>query len=145
MRADHDPPPRRLQPQHVERLRRGDADALALTDGEMGDAAMPAEHSAGFVDDIAGLAGLRAQAGDDVGVGALRHKADILAVRLVGDRQVELAGQRAGLVLGQAAERKAQEIELVAGGAVEEIALVAGCRPRRGSSIGPCAPGSRRA
>src|SRR5687767_6410092 len=31
----------------------------------------------------------------------------------------------AGLVLGQPAQRKAQKIELVAGGAVEEIALVA--------------------
>ena len=62
---------------------------------------------------------------DDIGIGALRHEADILAVGLVRDRQTELARQRPRLVLGEAAERKAQKVEFGAGRAIQEIALVA--------------------
>src|SRR6185437_7381634 len=123
--ADNDATRLRLDPQHVERLGGGDADALALAHREPGYAVMPPEHGAGGVDDVAGLAGLGAQPRDDLGVGTLRHEADVLAIGLLRDRQGEVPGERAGLVLLQPAERKAQEVELVAGRAVEEIALVA--------------------
>ena len=92
----------------------------------MGDAAMTAEHPAGAVDDVARLGGFGAQHFDQPGIGALRHKADVLAVGLVGDHQPETPGQRAGFVLGEAAQRKAQELEFGAGRGKQEIALVAG-------------------
>ena len=62
---------------------------------------------------------------DHVGVAAGRHEADVLAVVLVGDREAEAARQLARLRLGPVAERKAQEVELLAGGGEQEIALVA--------------------
>ena len=65
------------------------------------------------------------QALDDVGVAALRHEADVLAVGLVGDGQGELARQRAHLGLAIGAEGKHQPIELGARGGEQEVALVA--------------------
>ena len=58
---DHDPALRRLDAQHKERLAARDAQPLALPDGEMGDAAMPAEHMAGAIDNVARLARFGAQ------------------------------------------------------------------------------------
>ena len=55
----------------------------------------------------------------------MRHEANILAIVLVGDRKAEFAGQPPRALLGQSAQRKAQEIEFGAGRAIEEIALVA--------------------
>jgi hypothetical protein len=62
---------------------------------------------------------------DHVGIFALRHKADVLAVVLFGDLEPELARQFAHGRLGHAAERKAQEIELRLRRRKQEIALVA--------------------
>ena len=62
---------------------------------------------------------------DHVGIVPGRHEADVLAVRLVGDRQAEAARQLAGLRLGEVAERKAQQIDLLARGGEQKIALVA--------------------
>src|ERR1700716_138783 len=59
------------------------------------------------------------------GVVAVGYEADILAVGLVGDGEVETLGERPRLALGQGTERKAQEVELFLGGAEQEIALVA--------------------
>ncbi len=73
-------------------------------------------------------------------VGALRDKADVLAVGFVGDRERKLAREGPGFVLWQCTERKAQEIEFRAGGAAEEIALVA--REIAGAmQFGPVRPG----
>src|SRR5271156_5184200 len=110
----------------MERLGGGDPEPLSLTHGEIADAAMTAEHSALLVDDVAGLAGFGAQPLDQLRIGALRDKADVLAVGLVGDRQTEMPGQRTGLVLGQPAQRKTQEIEFGARRRKQEIALVSG-------------------
>ena len=68
---------------------------------------------------------IRLQPADDVGVAAGRHEADVLAVVLVGDLEAEAPRQFARLRLGHVAERKAQEIELLARGGEQEIALVA--------------------
>ena len=72
----------------VERLRVRDAEALALADRVKRHALVMAEHMSCCVDDIARMqAGgiLRAQIGLVV---IVRHEADLLAVRLVGDRQL---------------------------------------------------------
>ena len=86
---------------------------------------MAADDLAHRVDDVARLDRLGPELLHHRGVVAVGHEADVLAVGLVGDRQVEALGERAGLALGQGAERKAQEVELVPGRAEQEIALVA--------------------
>ena len=86
---------------------------------------MAAEHAAVEMDDLAGLARRRASGARSRRCSALRHEADVLAVGLVGDREAELAGERAGLALGQLAQREAQQVELLRRRGVEEIALVA--------------------
>ncbi len=57
--------------------------ALALADGEIGDAVMAAQHRAALVHDIAGARGVGADAAHDLGIAARGHKADVLAVGLV--------------------------------------------------------------
>src|SRR5437763_13793413 len=91
----------------------------------MGDAMMAAQHPPVLVDDIARLTGFRAESLDDRRIGSRRHETDVLAVGLGRDRQREIAGQPAGLVVRQTAQWKAQEIELAAAGAGKAIALVA--------------------
>ncbi len=86
---------------------------------------MPAEHPAVHVDDLARLRRLRPNRLHHARVIAVRHEADVLAVRLGRDRQAEIGGDLADQGLGQAAEREAQIIELLAGGGEQEIALVA--------------------
>src|SRR5262249_46279845 len=82
-RADHDAPARPLEPQDIERRPGCDAEAAALPDGEIGDAVVLPDHAAVEIDDLAGLHRVRPQPGDDVGVAAGRHEADVLAVVLV--------------------------------------------------------------
>src|SRR5271169_4711086 len=105
----------------MERLGGGDPEPLSLTHGEMGDAAMTADHLARLVNYLAGLAGFRPQPLDQLRIGALWDKANVLAVGLVGDRQTEMPGQRTGLVLGQPPQRKTQEIKLGARRRKQEI------------------------
>src|SRR6185312_16560895 len=115
---------------------------LALADGEMNDALMPADGTALEVDDVAGLDRARLQAADNVGVAPGRHEADVLAVLLVGDFEAEAPGEIARLRLGHVAERKAQIVELLARGGEQEIALVAiGIRSahQRARSVGEVA------
>ena len=70
-------------------------------------------------------AGARLQPLDHLGVVAVGHEADVLAVVLVGNGKAELARRGADFRLGHGAERKTHEIELVARRGEEEIALVA--------------------
>ncbi len=72
-----------------------------------------------------GFRSIRPQLEDEVGVVAVRHEADVLAVGLFGDHQSQLRRKRARLALGQAAERKAQEVGLGLRCCEEEVALVA--------------------
>ena len=124
-RTDDDAPVIRIELHHIERLALGDADAAALADGEMDDAVMAAEHAAVDMHDIAGLRRAGLQLGNDVGIAAARHEADVLAVGLFRDLERELAGDVARLRLGQVAERETDEVELLGRGGEEEIALVA--------------------
>ena len=97
-----------------------------LADGEMDDAVMPAEHAAVEVDDLAGLHRSGPQPLDDVGIAPGRHEADVLAVLLVGDRAARSAAPvRASRALVMSPSGKRRQIELLARGGKQEIALVA--------------------
>ena len=109
----------------VERLAGGDAEPAALADRIAQDAVMAAQMPAVDMVDVARLGGFGPQLGDDVGIFALRHETDVLAVGLGGHRQPHALGRRAYLALGHAAEREAQEVDLLLRGGKEEIALVA--------------------
>src|ERR1700738_2940288 len=116
---------RRVDPPPVERPARRDAEAAPLPDGEVNDAVVAAEHAAVKIDDVAGRGGAGPQALDHVGVAPGRNEADVLAVVLLGHREIEAARERAGLGLGHLAERKARDGKLRARGGEQEIALVA--------------------
>src|ERR1039458_959030 len=124
-RADHDLAAHGIEPHHIERRAGRQAQSAALADGEMDDAGMRAQHMALEIDDLASFRRARLQALDHVRVMAGRHEADVLAVMLVGNRQPELARQFARLGLAALAEREAQQVELLARGPEQEIALVA--------------------
>lgn len=98
--------------------------AAALADGVVDDAVMLTQHAAVHMDDLARFGRIGAQLADDLGIIAVGHEADVLAVRLVGDGQAEFGCKLTHLRLGHAAKRKADEIELVLRGGEQEIALV---------------------
>ena len=114
-----------IEPNHEERRAGGDPEPPPLADGVVDDAVVAAEHRTVHVHDLARPDGARLQLLHDVAVAALGNEADVLAVVLVGDGKTQLARQRARLVLGEVAEREAQEIELVLRRGEKEIALVA--------------------
>src|SRR5450631_899744 len=91
----------------------------------MDDAGMRAQHVALKIDDVAGFRSARLQALDNISIVTGRHEADVLAVVLVGYDEPELARQLARLGLAALAEREAQQVELLARGAEQEIALIA--------------------
>jgi hypothetical protein len=99
-RPDHHPARRGIEPHHIQRMARGDAEPAPLADGEMDDAGMRAEHAAVEIDDVAGLGRPRLESLNDLGVAARWYEADVLAVVLVGDRECELARKLARLGLG---------------------------------------------
>src|SRR6185295_167874 len=123
-RPDHDPTRRGVEPDHVKRMARGDAEPAPLADGEMDDAGMRAEHAAVEIDDVTGLGRPRLKALYHLGVTARRHEADVLFVVLGGHRERKLARKVARLRLGPVSEWKAQQVELLASGGKKEIALV---------------------
>src|SRR5689334_16391982 len=86
---------------------------------------MAAEHAAIDMNNIAGLGRARAQALDHLRIAPGRHKADVLAVGLVGDRQSKIARKPARRLLRAIAEGKAQEGKLLGRGRKQEIALIA--------------------
>ena len=62
-RPDHDAAARGIELDDIERRAGGDAQSLALADGEMNDALMPADDAAVEIDDVAGLDRVRASGG----------------------------------------------------------------------------------
>src|SRR5262245_41505445 len=124
-RTDHDPATLGVEPYDVQRRAGRNAETAALSDGEVNDAGMLAKHIAVQIHDLPcfGRAGL--QALDHLGIVTGRHKAYVLAVVLVGDRQAETAGELACLRLGPLTERETKDFELFARGAEKKIALVA--------------------
>src|SRR5215218_509507 len=93
--------------EHVERLRAGDPDALALPDGVVDQAAVRADHRAVRIDDLAGYGHVRPPLLDEIGVAALADEADFLALGLVRDRQAEGVRELPHLRLGQVPKREA--------------------------------------
>ena len=86
---------------------------------------MAAQHPAVEMHDLAPRHRLGMHLLDHVGVLALRHKADVLAVVLFGDFEPELARQLPHRGLAHPAQRKPQELQLRLGRRKQEIALVA--------------------
>ena len=68
------------------------ADLPAWRHGEVDDAVVAAGHLAVQIDDIAGLGRAGMQFFDDAGIRPVGNEADVLAVRLFGDRQPEPFG-----------------------------------------------------
>ena len=122
--ADDDAVMCHVEVHDVERLRMRDAEAFALADRVERHALVMAEHMALLVDDIAWMqAGgiLRAQVGLVV---IMRHEADLLAVRLVGDGQLVALRHLARLHLRVVAERHQEVRERLLVEVVERIRLV---------------------
>src|SRR5690242_11972143 len=124
-RADHDAPQRRVKTHDIERRTGSDTKPAPLANGEMDDAVMAAEHTTLQIDDLAGPGSAGTQPFDDIGIAAVGHKTDVLAVLLVSDAKPEPARQFARLRLGAIAQGEAQQIELLACRREQEIALIA--------------------
>ena len=90
----------------------------------MHDALVPAEHTAAFIDKVARGAVAACVARDKACVVAVRHKADILTVRLVRVVEALLLRDAARLALVHRAERHACMRELLLCERVEHVALV---------------------
>ena len=88
------------------------------------------------VDDLTRRGGLRPEPLDQAGIVAVGDEADVLAVRLGGDEEPRSFRQLAHRRLRQVAQGEAEEVELLGGGAVKEIALVAA---RIGALVQLCA------
>src|SRR5262252_2897413 len=124
-RADHNPARRRVETHDIERRTGRDTKPAPLADSETNNAVMAAEHAALEIDNLAGPGGARTQPFDHIGIAAVWHKTDVLAVLFVGNGEPEPASQFARLCLGPIAQREAQQIELCARRREQEIALVA--------------------
>ncbi len=125
-RTDHDSPLLGLDPDHIERFGlAADVDPAPLANGEMDDSAVVAERGSVNIDDLARNVGFGPEPFHQTGIIAVGHEADVLAVGLGRDIEPDLGRDSPHFGLGQSADREAQEIELLAGRAVEEIALVA--------------------
>ena len=87
---------------------------------------MAAEHAAVEVNDIARQRRVRLELVDDIGIFALRHETDVLAVGLLGNDKAHVFGKRPLVsAFGQIAERETQIIDLLLRRGKQEIALIA--------------------
>src|SRR6476659_7537777 len=109
--------------ENVERNGGGEAQALALTDGEPVHAPVSPEDTAGGIPDRA-RPGLDAVPFEERGVIAVRHEADLVAVRLVGHLKPERTGMRAHRLLVQRTDGKARVSELVLREREQEVRLI---------------------
>ncbi len=120
-----------IEPEHIEGLWPcRDAEAAPLTDSIEGKAFMTAEDTPLGIDKIAWL---RRAIGKKRPIVSTRDK--ILAFRLVGGFESELACCCPDLVLGQLAKRKTRRAEKHRIEGVEEVALVLGLRPGSGKEV----------
>ncbi len=88
-----------LQPHHEPRLAQGDAQPLALADGETLQPVVLAHHATVGRHDLAGRFRRTLAAADERRVIAVGNEADLLAVFLVGHAQADLARHGPDLVL----------------------------------------------
>src|ERR1700686_3087253 len=113
----------------VERRAGGNAESLALADGEVVNASVLAYDFAVCGDEIAGRLGqclaLLGEVGiDEALVVAARDEADFLRVRLLRESEAVMSREFADLGLGHVAERKDRAAQLLLRQAEEEISLV---------------------
>lgn len=121
----------RMDVEDVERIGAGEAEALALADGEGLDSGVVADDFAGGVDEVAGGVGERLFDVVEVGleegvVVAVGDEADLLGVGLGGDVEAGVGGHDAYGGLLHFAEGKEGAGELVLREAEEEVGLVLG-------------------
>src|SRR5262249_55569851 len=125
-RSNNDARARGIQSQNEQRFTlAGKTKAFALADGEMDHAFVAAEYAAILVHDVALPYRFRLQLFHDPVITAFRHKTDVLAVGLVGNRQAKSRGDGAHVALFHAAERKAEKGELFRLRGKQKIALIA--------------------
>src|SRR5262249_57003355 len=124
-RADQSAARRRVETYDIEWGTGGDAKPPPLTDSEVNNAVMAAEHAAVQIDDLAGSGGARTQPFDHIGITTVWHETDVLAVLFVGDREAEAAGQNAGVPFRATTPSEKQQIERRARLRQQEIALIA--------------------
>ena len=123
----------RIDPQDEPRPRLGEvAEAAALADGVERRAPVRAELAATPVDHAPGAN--RQPLGEIARGLAAGHKADLLALGLVGDRKTELARVLADLALGHGAERKQDAGQPLRVEVVQHVGLVL-CRIDRGVQL----------
>jgi hypothetical protein len=110
----------------------GDAQALALADGEGGQALVLAQQATVLKADRTWDEGLGYLLAQEARHPALADEADILALALVCRDQAAAARFVAHLLLGQGADREQRMGELLLGEAEEEVGLVLGAIRRDG-------------
>ena len=117
----------RIKAQHINRLfQAAHAQAFALAHSVMDNAVVQAQNIARLINNLAGVCRAGAQLFDHGGIVAVGHKANVLTVGLISDRQAIFGRQSAGFGLGaQMPQGKAQVIQLVGRGGKQEIALIA--------------------
>src|SRR5713101_6241774 len=127
--ADDDLASVSLDLEDVERRAGGDAQPLALADGEIVNARMLADDTPVGSDHLAGSLERRLALLGQVGIKEALvvspgHETDFLRVRLFGDHQRVLAGELTDFGLGHPAEGEHRPAELILGQAKEKISLV---------------------
>src|SRR5713101_7999104 len=127
--ADDDLASVSLDLEDVERRAGGDAQPLALADGEIVNARMLADDTPVGSDHLAGSLERRLALLGQVGIKEALvvspgHETDFLRVRLFGDHQRVLAGELTDFGLGHPAQRKHSPAELLLREPEEEIGLV---------------------
>ena len=109
----------------IQWLTLGDSEPPTLSDGKVYNALVPTQNPAIQMNDFTRLGTIGPQLLDEIGIAALGHEADVLAVGLVGNREPHGRRNRPGFLLGNMAKRKAQIVDLVLRRGEQEIALVA--------------------
>src|ERR1700691_1760711 len=124
-RPHHDAARGSVETHNIKRRTGCNTETAPLSDGEMNDAVMPANDAPIEIDDFTRRGGSRPKPLDHISIVSTRHKADVLAVLFIGDRQAEAPRQLPRLCLGLLAKREAQQIELSPRGRRQKIALIA--------------------
>ena len=121
----------------MQRLAPGHPETLALADGEVLDAVVPAHHGAVDQHD---LALPRRQVGVEEGPHrtVVIRQAEVLALGLGGGAQAPAGGLGPGVLLGQFAQGEHQPIQLADRQVIEEIALIL-VRIEAAQQLGPAA------
>ena len=114
-----------INPHDIKRFAGCQPQSATLADRVMDDTLMGAKHAAVEMHNLASFCSIRPQPFDHIRVTAIRHEADILTVMLFGNRKAEFPRQCARFRLSEVAERKPQQVKLLARGRVQKIALIA--------------------